>query len=85
MAVLEFQELIDWCADESASPRRRHVAGALVYHYRGERALGAWNGFLTCTGEPRTGIDARFEGSLPRDRERDGRAGAARPRDQRGG
>ena len=65
MAVLEFQELIDWCADESASPRRRHVAGALVYHYRGERALGAWNGFLTCTGEPRSGVDARFQGSLP--------------------
>ena len=65
MAVIEFQELIDWCAEESASPRRRHVAGALVYHYRGPRALGAWNGFLTCSGASAEGVDARFEGSLP--------------------
>jgi hypothetical protein len=65
MAVMEFQKLIEWCAVESASPRRRHVAGALVYHYCGRRALGAWNGYLTCTGEPADGIEARFEGSLP--------------------
>ncbi|HST18060.1 MAG TPA: hypothetical protein VLK36_10345 [Gaiellaceae bacterium] len=65
MAVAEFQKLIDWCADESASPRRQHVAGALVYHYRGARAHGAWNGFLTCAGETPSGVDARFEGSLP--------------------
>jgi hypothetical protein len=65
MAVAEFRELIDWCADESASPRRRHVAGALVYHYRDARALGAWNGFLTCAAETPSGIDVRFEGSLP--------------------
>jgi len=65
MAVIEFQKLIDWCAHEGPSPRRRHVAGALVYHYRGRRALGAWNGFLTCKDEPVPGIEARFEGSLP--------------------
>jgi len=65
MAVIEFKELIDWCADESASPRRRHVAGALVYHYSGERALGAWNGYLTCTSETPSDVDVRFEGSLP--------------------
>ncbi len=40
------------------------MAGALVYHYRGQRALGAWNGFLTCSGEPRMAWP-RFQGSLP--------------------
>jgi hypothetical protein len=39
--------------------------GALVYHYDGPRAHGAWRGVLTCSSSAREGAETRFEGVLP--------------------
>ena len=64
MALAEFRGLIEWCAGGDAS-RRRQVMGALVYHYDGPCAHGAWRGVLTCSGSADQGRDARFEGVLP--------------------
>jgi hypothetical protein len=63
MALAEFRGLIDWCA-ASGSARRRQVMGALVYHYDGPRAHGAWRGVLTCSRHADGGGEARFDGVL---------------------
>jgi hypothetical protein len=63
MALPEFRGLIDWCAG-SGTARRRQVMGALVYHYDGPCAHGAWRGVLTCSQPAADGAEARFDGVL---------------------